>query len=207
MSIKIRTSHTSAQWALAVIFACAAPLSNAGILVSTLNSSYTGGFGGRIDGSSKHAAQFSTDAMAYQLTGATAVIHSSGAVNASLYSDVGGLPGVEVFAFDSHAANGGSYAPVDFSVSSSFILQPNTTYHLLLNSPTSSPSVGAWALADTSFVVEGAGTAPEEREYFLGGWQSSATGLVFAIDAAAVPEPPTFILMALGGMVLSRRWR
>ncbi len=193
----------------ALVCAAAALPASADVVVSTLGGVTNGAVNLR---DNPWGAEFITGGVAQQLTSAQAMFnngHSEIVVNAYLYSDDGGLPGVELFAFDSSVSNGGGGAEVmTFDASSFFTLEANTTYHLVLGA---SESI-YWF--DTSVPnATGSGTAvPSIEEYahnaFWRNLGSDQDHLMYAINASdLVPTPGTAVVLGLGGLVATRRRR
>jgi len=162
----------------------------------------------RLDGLNFQAAQFTTDGTAYTLTSAVALIDSATTVNAHLYNDNAGLPGTIVFAFDSTAPTSG-FEMATFDAGSFFQLEANTTYHLVLNSPSGTALASLWGTTEIpDHTVTGPGSAEAGRAYSFGlpSWeQFSDSAPLFAINGTPVPAPATGVLMALGGLAMKRR--
>jgi len=193
----------------------------AGLIVSTLDSTIDPVSSSRIDKTVFHAAEFTTDAQTYNLTSASVILRlgsSAGAITAFLYDDASGLPGSQILTFTPFSPTVGGDQTVIFTASTLFVLEPNTTYHLALNSPTSTDSPASrnanWgAIEDGTFTFSGPGSTADEREVSGDGGLSwvriNDHALLFSIEGAAVsvPAPTSLGLLGAGMLVISLKRR
>ncbi len=194
----------------ALVCAAAALPASADVVVSTLGGVTNGA---RDIGENPWGAEFITGGVAQQLTSAQAMFnngHSEIVVNAFLYSDDGGLPGVELFAFDSSVSNGaGGLEVVTFDASSAFLLEANTTYHLVLSA---SETFHWFNTRVPNTIGSGTAAAGLEDNFRDGLWRNLGVSFgdhfMYAIHATdLVPTPGTAVVLGLGGLVATRRRR
>jgi hypothetical protein len=197
--------------ALITLLLAATSSANAATIVSTLGSTPHPNSASSILGNVFSAAEFTTDGNSYQFTKALALISmdAPAVVNAALHYDNAGLPGAVAVALNSPSLPAGMQLAT-FTPVSSFTLTANTTYHLALNSPTS--TFAGWKEA-SPFVASGPGIAPLERETrtLVQPWTNQAgadQGLIYEIQGV-VPEPTSmaFIPWAVAACHLVRRRR
>lgn len=148
------------------------------------------------------ADSFSTGSSPFDFTSLTVILSgtaSTGSTTAYLLSDSSTTPGAILEEIGTISETGLSNTPTDFSLSTSFILAPNTTYWIELTSADNN-TLWQWTL-DPS----GVGTAGQSIASFQGGddWAvfSEINGpYQMAVEGKTVPEPSSLYLL-VGGLL------
>jgi hypothetical protein len=152
------------------------------------------------------ADSFSTGATPAVLTDVETLLSvgtPGGSVTASLLSDDGASPGSFIATLGTIQDRAiAADSPVDFAPATPVVLAPGTRYWIELSSVDGSGAVWSW-----SYDTSGIGVA---GEFFANtsGTQPDIDGpYLMAVNAAPVPEPASFVLVALGGLAALLRGR
>ncbi len=165
--------------------ALAAPVAEAGQIVSNLTEPYD--FGAGLFGVYIQASSFTTGAQTYRLDSVTLdlQVNAPGTIALSLFNDNGGLPGtaVENLGTQFINANGGDYDTV-YPASGATLLQPNTRYWLVVEQTggTSIQWVSTTSTAESSPVGVTIGNDMYYRPAGEPNWTATQIGPSFPTD-------------------------
>lgn len=129
-------------------------------------------------------------------------------ITGGIYSDNAGVPGALFSAFnDVSVAEDSVQTPLFTTVTATF-LAANTTYWILLDGPTATDRYLGWLKTEGTEVQETAPVTYVGTRLSLNSgatWDEAASDVNIYVDASAVPEPSTWMLLGLGAAVVGFR--
>jgi len=137
----------------------------------------------------------------------------AGGLTVELYSDNAGIPGTSLATLSGTSPSVTGFANYTFTTTSTVTLATNTTYFAVLTAPSpTSTDKYRWRQTTTGQTGDPGWAIADSSYYYNSGsvWtQDTGTPNYIAVDASAVPEPSTVLLVlaAAGGAYFLKRRR
>lgn len=130
---------------------------------------------------------------------------TGGSMTVALYSDASGDPGSLLATLTGASPSGGTFTDYTYIPTSSFTLNPNSTYFVVLSA--TSPSDYEWLETNTAESGDPGWTIADISRRDVGGTPFNGSPLRMEVNATAVPEPSGVLLSlaGLGSLVIRRR--
>lgn len=175
------------------------------VVISTLSDSQSGLIG--LASGQLYGYSFTTgsNALGYSLTDVVVseFLHGANQLNFGIYTDSSGNPNLSSAMPLQQLTFGTGNVNVVYASSTPLVLAANTTYWLGITGTASTN--GFYDTFDTAYTSNNGWVFHPGTTYTSNSgatWQTYAPSLVFAIDATTIPEPSTWVMLALGCAVM-----